>query len=64
MVDLNDYFNPVSIEGPDFEHLTAQAGFLTISPFILIILLLKTSVNTKLHCLEYLMAETHQIRVQ
>ena len=27
MVDLNDYFNPVSIEGPDFEHLTAQAGF-------------------------------------
>jgi formiminoglutamase len=27
MVDLNDYFNPVSIEGPYFEHLTAQAGF-------------------------------------
>ena len=27
MVDLNDYFNPVSIEGPDFAHLTAQAGF-------------------------------------
>jgi arginase family enzyme len=27
MVDLNDYFNPVSIEGPDFEHMTAQAGF-------------------------------------
>jgi Arginase/agmatinase/formimionoglutamate hydrolase, arginase family len=27
MVDLNDYFNPVSIEGPEFEHLTAQAGF-------------------------------------
>jgi arginase family enzyme len=27
MVDLNDYFNPVSIEGPDFEHTTAQAGF-------------------------------------
>jgi formiminoglutamase len=27
MVDLNDYFNPVSIEGPDFEYLTAQAGF-------------------------------------
>jgi arginase family enzyme len=27
MVDLNDYFNPVSIEGPDFEHLTGQAGF-------------------------------------
>ena len=27
MVDLNDYFNPVSIEGPDFEHLTSQAGF-------------------------------------
>ena len=27
MVDLNDYFNPVSMEGPDFEHLTAQAGF-------------------------------------
>jgi arginase family enzyme len=27
MVDLNDYFNPVSIEGPGFEHLTAQAGF-------------------------------------
>ena len=26
MVDLNDYFNPVSIEGPEFEHLTAQAG--------------------------------------
>jgi formiminoglutamase len=27
MVDLNDYFNPVSIDGPDFEHMTAQAGF-------------------------------------
>jgi arginase family enzyme len=27
MVDLNDYFNPVSIEGPGFEYLTAQAGF-------------------------------------
>ena len=27
MVDLNDYFNPVSIEGPDYEHLTGQAGF-------------------------------------
>jgi arginase family enzyme len=27
MVDLNDYFNPVSIEGPDFEHLSSQAGF-------------------------------------
>jgi len=27
MVDLNDYFNPVSIEGPAFEHLAAQAGF-------------------------------------
>jgi arginase family enzyme len=27
MVDLNDYFNPISIEGPEFEHLTAQAGF-------------------------------------
>lgn len=27
MVDLNDYFNPVSIERPEFEHLTGQAGF-------------------------------------
>ena len=27
MVDLNDYFNPVSIEGSVFEYLTAQAGF-------------------------------------
>ncbi|MCX6322311.1 MAG: arginase family protein [Bacteroidia bacterium] len=27
MVDLNDYFNPVSIQGPDFEHLTGQAVF-------------------------------------
>ena len=27
MIDLNDYFNPVSIEGPDFEQMTAQAGF-------------------------------------
>jgi len=27
MVDLNDYFNPVSIEGPDFEYMTGQAGF-------------------------------------
>ncbi|MGC1390355.1 MAG: arginase family protein [Bacteroidales bacterium] len=27
MVDLNDYFNPVSIEGPDFELLTSQATF-------------------------------------
>ena len=27
MVDLNDYFNPVSIDSPEFEHLTGQAGF-------------------------------------
>jgi len=27
MVDLNDYFNPVSINSPEFEHLTGQAGF-------------------------------------
>jgi formiminoglutamase len=27
MVDLNDYFNPVSIEAPAFEQLSAQAGF-------------------------------------
>jgi len=27
MVDLNDYFNPVSIESPDFEHLKGQAVF-------------------------------------
>jgi formiminoglutamase len=27
MVNLNDYFNPVSIEGPDFEHMSGQAGF-------------------------------------
>lgn len=27
MVDLNDYFNPVSIEAPVFEHLNGQAGF-------------------------------------
>jgi formiminoglutamase len=27
MVDLNDYFKPVSIEGPAFEHLTGLAGF-------------------------------------
>jgi len=27
MIDLNDYFNPVSIEGPEFEHLAKQAGF-------------------------------------
>ena len=27
MVDLNDYFNPVSIEGPDFEYMIGQAGF-------------------------------------
>ena len=27
MVDLNDYFNPVSIERPEFVHLTGQAGF-------------------------------------
>ena len=27
MLDLNDYFNPVSIEGPDFEILTGQAVF-------------------------------------
>jgi len=27
MVDLNDYFNPVSIEKPEIEHLTGQAGF-------------------------------------
>lgn len=27
MLDLNDYFNPVSIEGPDYEHMTGQAGF-------------------------------------
>ncbi len=27
MIDLNDYFNPVSIEEPAYEHLTRQAGF-------------------------------------
>jgi len=27
MVDLNDYFHPVSIEEPDFVHLTGQAVF-------------------------------------
>ena len=27
MVDLNEYFNPVSIEGPDFEHLKGQSVF-------------------------------------
>jgi formiminoglutamase len=27
MVDLNDYFNPVCIESPDYEHLTGQAVF-------------------------------------
>jgi formiminoglutamase len=27
MVDLNDYFNPVSIETPDLEHLIGQGGF-------------------------------------
>lgn len=27
MVDLNDYFNPVSIEAPVFEHLNGQTGF-------------------------------------
>ena len=27
MVDLNDYFNPVSIDSPEFEYLTGQAGF-------------------------------------
>lgn len=27
MTDLNDYFDPVSIEKPEFEHLSAQAGF-------------------------------------
>ena len=27
MVDLNDYFNPVSIDKPDYEPLTGSAGF-------------------------------------
>ena len=27
MTDINDYFNPVSIEKPGFEHLAEQAGF-------------------------------------
>src|SRR4030043_132570 len=27
MTDINDYFNPVSIEKPGFEHLAGQAGF-------------------------------------
>ncbi|MCE5346846.1 MAG: arginase family protein [Bacteroidales bacterium] len=27
MLDLNDYFDPVSIEAPAFEHLPTQAGF-------------------------------------
>jgi arginase family enzyme len=27
MVNLNDYFNPVSIEGPAFEHIPGQTGF-------------------------------------
>jgi len=27
MIDLKDYFNPVSLENPDFEHITGNAGF-------------------------------------
>jgi formiminoglutamase len=27
MIDLNDYFNPVSIEKPDYENLSGPAGF-------------------------------------
>jgi formiminoglutamase len=27
MLDLNDYFSPVCIEEPDFEHLSRQSGF-------------------------------------
>ena len=27
MTDLNDYFDPVSIESPEFEYLSLQAGF-------------------------------------
>lgn len=27
MIDLNDYFSPVSIDSPGLEHLNAQAGF-------------------------------------
>lgn len=27
MIDLNDYFNPVSIERPEFEHIAEQSGF-------------------------------------
>lgn len=27
MIDLNDYFNPVSLERPEFEHIADQAGF-------------------------------------
>jgi formiminoglutamase len=27
MIDLNDYFNPICIEGPEFEHLTGPAVF-------------------------------------
>ena len=27
MIDLNDYFNPVSIEKPEFENISNQAGF-------------------------------------
>ncbi|HEX7494671.1 MAG TPA: formimidoylglutamase [Bacteroidales bacterium] len=27
MVNLNDYFNPVSIESPDFENMSEQGGF-------------------------------------
>jgi arginase family enzyme len=27
MIDLNDYFNPVSIERPEFGHIAEQAGF-------------------------------------
>lgn len=27
MVDLNDYFNPVCIESPDFDHISEQSGF-------------------------------------
>jgi arginase family enzyme len=27
MIDINDYFNPVSLEKPDFDNLTGNAGF-------------------------------------
>ena len=48
MLELNDYFNPISIEEPVFEHLSRQAGF---------------AHNITIHTENYSLKELHKFKI-